>query len=169
MINVDLYEFQKFSDFVYCWWDLNVEFKLLYDLNLVWFGWIDVYVYLVGKCVFDIGCGGGILFELMVGFGVQVKGIDLLIEVFGVVDLYSFESGILVDYEVIVVEVIVVCELGIYDVVICMEMFEYVLLLGDVVVVCVMFVKLGGWVFFLMLNCNLKFYLFVVIGVEYIV
>lgn len=125
-------------------------------------------VLLVGKCVVDVGCGGGIFLESMVCVGVNVKGIDLFCKVLCVVDLYSFEVGVIVDYEEIVVEVLVVCELGSFDVVICMEMFEYVLDLVFVVCVCVILVKLGGYVFFLIIYWNVKVYLLVVIGVEYV-
>lgn len=104
MFNVDFVELEKFGDFVYCWWDLNSEFKLLYDINLLCFDWIDYYVGLVGKCIFDVGCGGGLLLEGMVVCGVEVMGIDLLEKLFGVVRLYLLESGEKVDYWKIVVE-----------------------------------------------------------------
>lgn len=64
------------------------------------------------------------------------------------------------------VEVYVEVNLYIYDVVICMEMLEYVFDLFFVIQFCVKLVKFGGYVFFLILNCNVKFYLFVIVGVE---
>lgn len=168
ILNVDFYEFVKFGEFVYCWWDLNFEFKFLYEINLLCLDWIEFVVFLVGKKVFDVGCGGGLLLEGMVVCGVNVMGIDLLEKLFGVVWFYFYESGFSVDYQLIFVEDMVVVYFGVFDVVICLEMFEYVLDLVSIVVVCVKFVKLGGYVFFLMFNCNLKFYFFVVVGVEYI-
>lgn len=39
-VNVDFGEFEKFSEFVYCWWDLNSEFKFFYEINLLCFDWI---------------------------------------------------------------------------------------------------------------------------------
>lgn len=53
-----------------------------------------------------------------------------------------------------------------FDVIICMEMFEYVLDFVFIICVVVEFVKLGVDVFFLILNKILKVYLFVIVGVE---
>lgn len=104
MSNVDYVEIVKFEVLVYCWWDCESEFKLFYDINLLCVNWIDECVGLVGKKVFDIGCGGGIFSEVMVQCGVNVIGIDMGEVLFVVVCLYQLEFGVVVDYWQIIVE-----------------------------------------------------------------
>lgn len=136
--NVDYEEIVKFEVVVFCWWDFEGEFKLLYCINLLCLGYIVECVGgLFGKKVFDVGCGGGILVESMVCEGVMVIGLDMGFELLQVVKLYVLESGIQVDYVQEIVEEYVVKYVGQYDVVICMEMLEYVFDLQLVVRVCV--------------------------------
>ncbi|MEX3592594.1 MAG: bifunctional 2-polyprenyl-6-hydroxyphenol methylase/3-demethylubiquinol 3-O-methyltransferase UbiG [Burkholderia sp.] len=168
MTNVDPHELQKFSDLAHKWWDSNAEFKPLHDLNPLRLGWIDAHAHLAGKCVLDIGCGGGILSESMAGLDARVKGIDLSTEALRVADLHSLESGVTVDYEAISAAAIAEREPSSYDVVTCMEMLEHVPSPAGVVAACSALVKPGGWVFFSTLNRNLKSYLLAVIGAEYI-
>lgn len=161
------------------WWDLIGKFKLFYKFNLVCFIYIkqevcwqfdcdlNVMDVFKGLCVFDIGCGGGLLSELMVWFGVDVVGVDVLEMNIEIVKLYMQESGFKIDYWVEMVEVFV--EVGeIFDVVFNMEVVEYVvdvLLFLDVIswMVC-----LGGLMFVVIINWILKVYVFVIVGVEYV-
>lgn len=169
VFNVDYVEIVKFEVVVLCWWDLEGEFKLFYCINLLWLGYIvECFGGLFGKKVFDVGCGGGIFVESMVCEGVMVIGLDMGVELLQVVRLYVLESGIQVDYVQEIVEEYVVKYLQQYDVVICMEMLEYVFDLQLVVYVCVWLVKFGGQVFFFIINCNGKVWLMVVVGVEYV-
>lgn len=136
--NVDYEEIVKFEVVVFRWWDFEGEFKLLYCINSLCLGYIVECVGgLFGKKVFDVGCGGGILVESMVCEGATVIGLDMGFELLQVVKLYVLESGIQVDYVQEIVEEYVVKYVGQYDVVICMEMLEYVFDLQLVVRVCV--------------------------------
>lgn len=104
----------------------------------------------------------------MVWCGVMVIGIDLGEVFLVVVCLYVEKSGVEVEYLQVLVEEIVEQCVGEYDVVICLEMFEYVFDLVLVICVCVKLVKFGGQVFFSIINCNFKVFLFVIVGVEYV-
>lgn len=56
---------------VFCWWDLEGEFKFLYQINFLCLNYVLEKVNgLFGKRVLDVGCGGGILVESMVCEGV---------------------------------------------------------------------------------------------------
>lgn len=69
--NVDFNEIKKFEDMVFCWWDLEGEFKFLYQINFLCLNYVLEKVNgLFGKRVLDVGCGGGILVESMVCEGV---------------------------------------------------------------------------------------------------
>lgn len=167
--NFDQVELDKFVVLVNCWWDVDGLQKLLYVLNLVCLKYVVDCVLLCGVCVFDIGCGGGLLSEVLVQVGVDVIVIDLVLELVKVVCLYVLESGVKVDYCVQVVEDLVVEQLGSFDVVICMEMFEYVLDLGVIIDVCKCLLKLGGYLFLLIINCIVVVFVVVIVGVEYVV
>lgn len=95
-------------------------------------------------------------------------GIDMVEVLLEIVQFYGLEFGIKVVYYCISVEVFVVEYVGSFDVVICMEMLEYVFDLVFVIKVCMDLVKFGGKVFFFILNCNVKFYLLGIVVVEYV-
>ena len=167
-MNADPQELQKFSDLAHRWWDPTSEFKPLHEINPLRLEWINARVPLVGKCVIDIGCGGGILTEAMARKGAQVTGIDLSDKALKVADLHGLESGVPVRYEKIAAEEMALREPASYDVVTCMEMLEHVPDPAAIVRACADLVKPGGHVFFSTLNRNPKSYLFAVIGAEYI-
>lgn len=168
-INFDQVELDKFVVFVNCWWDVDGLQKLLYVLNLVCLQYVVSCVLLCGVWVLDIGCGGGLFSEVLVKEGVEVIVIDLVLELVKVVWLYSLEFGVMVDYCLQVVEDLVVEQLGSFDVVICMEMLEYVFDLGVIIVVCYCLFKFGGQLFLFIVNCILAVFVVVIVGVEYVV
>lgn len=124
-----------FGKLVVEWWDFKGLLVMLYKFNLVCLGFvcevIDFYWYwdlyefrlFVGKCVFDVGCGVGLLCELLVWFGVDVIGVDVVLENVVVVCVYVVGLCFVIDY---------CCgdvgEFGFvgFDLVIFMEVIEYV-------------------------------------------
>lgn len=166
--NVDPAELQKFASLAHRWWDKNSEFKPLHEINPLRLNYIDQAVSLNGKCVLDVGCGGGILSESMAAKGAEVTGIDLGEKALKVAQLHSLETGIKVDYRLISVEGLAEEAASSYDVVTCMEMLEHVPDPAAVIAACAKLVKPGGHVFFSTINRNPKAYLFAVIGAEYV-
>ena len=167
-MNADPQELAKFSDLAHRWWDPTSEFKPLHQINPLRLGWIDKTAALKGKSVLDVGCGGGILAEAMVGIGAHVKGIDLSEKALKVAMLHLFESRLDINYEEISAEALALREPGQYDALTCMEMLEHVPDPASTVRACAQLVKPGGHVFFSTLNRNPKSYLLAVIGAEYI-
>ncbi len=167
-MNADQTEIDKFSALAHRWWDPSSEFKPLHAINPLRLGWIQEHVSIASKKVLDVGCGGGILAELMAVAGAQAKGIDLSEKALKVADLHSLETGVKVEYEYISAENLAQKEAGQYDVVTCMEMLEHVPDPLSIIKSCAALVKPGGKVFFSTLNRNPKSYLFAIIGAEYL-
>ena len=76
-VNADPAELAKFSELAHRWWDPESEFKPLHQINPLRLDWIDQIAPLEGRCVLDVGCGGGILADSMARRGADVLGIDL--------------------------------------------------------------------------------------------
>jgi len=167
--NADPAELAKFGELASRWWDPNAEFKPLHDINPLRVGWIDRSAGLAGKCVLDVGCGGGILAEALAQRGAVVTGIDLATKPLGVARLHALESGVAdLDYREISAEALAAEQPGAFDIVTCMEMLEHVPDPASTVRACAALVKPGGWVFFSTINRNPKAFLFAIVGAEYV-
>jgi len=169
MINADPQELAKFSDLAHRWWDPEGEFRPLHQINPLRLDWIDAQAALAGKDVLDVGCGGGILAEAMVGRGARVLGIDMAGKPLKVARLHALEAGCAgVDYREVEAETLAAESPARYDVVTCMEMLEHVPDPASTVAACAKLVKPQGWVFFSTINRNPKSFLFAIVGAEYV-
>ena len=169
MINADPQELAKFSDLAHRWWDPEGEFRPLHQINPLRLDWIDAQAALAGKDVLDVGCGGGILAEAMVGRGARVLGIDMAGKPLKVARLHALEAGCAgVDYREVEAETLAAESPARYDVVTCMEMLEHVPDPASTVAACARLVKPQGWVFFSTINRNPKAFLFAIVGAEYV-
>lgn len=167
--NVDHDEIAKFEAVASRWWDLEGEFKPLHRINPLRLGYISRHAEgLFGKKVLDVGCGGGILSESMAREGAQVTGLDMGGEPLQVARLHALESGIDVHYVQETVEAHAEAHSGEYDVVTCMEMLEHVPDPRSVINACARLVKPGGQVFFSTINRNVKAWLMMIVGAEYV-
>ena len=168
-VNADPAELAKFSDLAHRWWDPESEFRPLHQINPLRLGWIDGLAALAGKCVLDVGCGGGILSDSMARKGADVTGIDLSTKALKVAQLHALEAGTThLQYREVSAEALAQEQPGAFDVVTCMEMLEHVPDPASVVRACATLVKPGGWVFFSTINRNPKSFLFAIVGAEYL-
>lgn len=168
-LNVDAAEVAKFSELAHRWWDLESEFKPLHQINPLRLAWIQESVPLKGKCVVDVGCGGGILSDAMARCGADVLGIDMSGKALGVAQLHALEvqtAG--VTYREVNAEALADELPGQFDVVTCMEMLEHVPNPASVVRACAKLVKPDGWVFFSTINRNPKAFMLAIVGAEYV-
>jgi 2-polyprenyl-6-hydroxyphenyl methylase/3-demethylubiquinone-9 3-methyltransferase len=165
--NVDQAEIAKFEAIAERWWDLNGEFKPLHEINPIRLDFINLHSQGVfGKCVLDVGCGGGILSESMAKLGAHVSGIDMGQEPLNVAKLHALESGIKVHYEQITAEKFAEQHPAQFDVVTCMEMLEHVPDPESIIASIATLVKPGGHVVMSTLNKTIKGYLFGVLAAE---
>jgi 2-polyprenyl-6-hydroxyphenyl methylase / 3-demethylubiquinone-9 3-methyltransferase len=167
-INADPQELAKFSDLAHRWWDADGEFRPLHQINPLRLDWIDAQAKLAGKCVLDVGCGGGILSDAMARRGARVLGIDLAAKPLKVAQLHALEAGTeAVEYREVAAEALASEMPAQFDTVTCMEMLEHVPDPSSIVQACATLAKPGGWVFFSTINRNAKAFLFAIVGAEH--
>ncbi len=146
--NIDLTEIKKFEILASKWWDIESKFKPLHDINPLRVDYINERVDLDGKKVIDIGCGGGILSEVMSKLGADVKGIDMGEASLTLAKIRKKKFNLNIDYEKITPEEIAERESSQYDVVTCLEMLEHVPDPSSVIKACTKLVKPAGQIFF---------------------
>ncbi len=161
-------ELEKFSALADRWWNPDLEFRPLHQINPLRLSWIDSLASLSSKHTLDVGCGGGILTEAMARNGALASGIDLAEKPLKVAALHARQSGVPVNYRAISAEDLAQTEAAHYDVVTCMEMLEHVPQPHLVVQACADLAKPGGWVFFSTLNRNPLSWVTAIVGAEYV-
>lgn len=166
--NIDQDEIDRFDALAARWWDPESEFRPLHAINPLRLGYIRERAELAGKCVADIGCGGGILAESLAGAGAAVTGVDMAPAPLAVARLHAAQSRVEVEYLQSTAEDLASERAGQYDVVTCMEMLEHVPSPSSVVAACAQLLKPGGQVFFATLNRNPKAFAFAIVGAEYL-
>lgn len=168
-LNVDEQEIRKFAALASRWWDTEGEFKPLHKINPLRLDYILQQADgLFGKQILDVGCGGGILAESMALQGAEVCGLDMGAEPLEVARLHALETGAKVTYLQQTVEQHAANHAARYDVVTCMEMLEHVPDPQSIVQACARLVKPNGHLFFSTINRNLKAWLLVIFGAEYL-
>lgn len=166
--NVDQNEIQKFDNVADIWWDPDGEMGTLHTINPLRLGFTSEKVFLKGKKVLDVGCGGGILSEALAKEGAIVTGIDLSKDSLATARAHAMLEGLDIDYKEIRIEDLVASEKGSYDVVTCMEMLEHVPAPDQIINACAELLKPGGLAVFSSINRTPKAFLFAIIGGEYI-
>ncbi len=166
--NVHLHEINKFGSLAERWWDISGEFKTLHDINPLRIRFIQEHAEINGKCIVDVGCGGGILSESLAKNGADMLGIDLSEELIDIADLHGLESGVNAHYRKISAEALADEQPEGFDHVTCMEMLEHVPDPASIVRACAKLVKPGGTVFFSTLNRKPKAFLLAIVAAEYV-
>jgi 2-polyprenyl-6-hydroxyphenyl methylase / 3-demethylubiquinone-9 3-methyltransferase len=168
-VNADAAEVAKFSALAHRWWDATSEFKPLHDINPLRIEYIKQFSGgLTGQRVCDVGCGGGLVAEVLSTCGANALGIDLSDKALGVAKLHALETGASVQYRSISAEDLAAELPGQFDGVSCLEMLEHVPDPASIVNAVGTLLKPGGWAVFSTLNRNAKSYAMAVLGAEYI-
>ncbi len=161
-------EIAKFEAIAAEWWDENGRFKPLHRINPLRLDYIDKALSLQGKCVLDVGCGGGLLAESMAQRGAQVTGLDRSPKALGVARTHAEQSGVVLEYIENDAETWMLDHHEQYDAVTCLEVLEHVPDVPRTVAACAAMTKPGGLFFFATLNRTPASYLKAIIGAEYL-
>ncbi|MFL2487479.1 MAG: bifunctional 2-polyprenyl-6-hydroxyphenol methylase/3-demethylubiquinol 3-O-methyltransferase UbiG [SAR86 cluster bacterium] len=167
MENFDQLELEKFTKLADQWWDPNGKFKPLHLINPLRTSYIEKRTAIKDSEILDIGCGGGILSELLCQKGGIVTAIDLADGPLNVAKIRQQKSQLPINYRKISTTDLVK-EGKQYDVITCLEMLEHVPDPSIVVNECAQLCKSGGHLFFSTINRNLKSFIFAILGAEYI-
>jgi len=166
-------ELQKFNQLASRFWDPKAELKTLHQINPLRLKFILEILGtpdLSHQNGLDIGCGGGILTEALAKQNAQMTGIDLASEVIQVAKLHLFESGLNINYQQISVETLASENTyqNYFDFITCMEMLEHVPDPESIILNAAKLIKPNGFIFFSTINKNLRSFIEVILGAEYI-
>ena len=125
--NIDKEELEKFDELAKSWWDPQGDFKSLHQINPLRINFIKERTTLAGKQVLDIGCGGGLLAEVLSDLGAIVTAIDASEKTINVAKAHAKEVGSNVNYIKASLEEFSKIEpKAKFDVITCLEMLEHV-------------------------------------------
>ena len=160
-------ELAKFSDLASDWWNPDGNMKPLHRMNPVRLAYIRKKIPLINKAVLDVGCGGGLLSEVLAASGAKVTGVDMNETLIAVAKNHAAQQQVIISYYCGNVEAI--AEMGQrFDIITCMELLEHVPDPLQMIKVCATLTKPGGKLFFSTINRNFKSYLFTIVGAEYV-
>jgi len=164
----DTDEINKFEAMAEEWWDPTGKFKPLHRINPIRLDYIDAHATLKDAHALDVGCGGGLLAEGLVGRGATTTGIDRSEKALAVARIHAEKTGANVRYETSDAQTWAADHAGEYDVVTCMEVLEHVPDVPDTVAACTTMLKPGGYFFFATLNRTPQAYIKAILGAEYV-
>jgi 2-polyprenyl-6-hydroxyphenyl methylase/3-demethylubiquinone-9 3-methyltransferase len=122
---------------------------------------------LCGLDVLDVGCGGGILSESLARLGASVHGIDVVERNVEIACRHAQDSGVTVRYEALSASALV--ERGVdYDIVLNMEVVEYVPDVPALLKDCARLVRPAGAMVVATINRTALSWLFAIVGAEYV-
>ena len=161
-------EIGKFDRLAHRFWDTAGEFKPLHALNPVRAAYLQARCTLRGARVLDVGCGGGLLAEVLARAGAQVTAIDLAPGMIEVAKLHALESGLDIDYRCLDAAQLAATEQSKFDVVSCMEMLEHVPEPLQILRTLAQLTRPGGAVFVSTINRTTRAFAGAIVAAEYL-
>ena len=167
--NIDKEEVEKFDDLAKSWWDPQGDFKSLHQINPLRINFIKERTTLAGKQGLDIGCGGGLLAEVLSDLGAIVTAIDASEKTINVAKAHAKKVGSNVNYiKASLEEFSKIKPKAKFDVITCLEMLEHVPDPLQILKKCSDLLNQDGDLFLSTINRNPRSYLFAIIGAEYL-
>ena len=166
--NIDFAEKSKFNALASEWWDPEGELQTLHDINPTRLGYIEGHIDLADKKILDVGCGGGLLSEVLAAKGGLVTAIDISEQLIEVAREHSKQTKLNISYACTTVEDYSSGHENTFDVITCMELLEHVPDPESIINACMHLLKPGGLLFLSTINRNLKAYLQTKIAAEYL-
>lgn len=166
--NVSAQEIAKFSAMSNDWWNPIGSMKLLHQLNPLRLNYIQGFSTLKDKKILDVGCGAGILAEVLAEELAKVTGIDMSTAVLDIAKKHAKERLLEINYQHIHVEQLAKQQTEKYDLITCMEMLEHVPNPENIIKACATLLKPDGLLLLSTINRNPKAYFLAILGAEYI-
>jgi 2-polyprenyl-6-hydroxyphenyl methylase/3-demethylubiquinone-9 3-methyltransferase len=167
-LNVDPAEVAKFAAHADTWWDPEGPGRPLHEINDCRLGFVADRCNLAQSDVVDVGCGGGILTEALARRARHVTGIDATEALVDAARTHAAHSALSIHYETLTAEALAARQPASFDVVTCMELVEHVPDPERLIASLSALLKPGGSLFLSTINRNLRAYLEVVVGAEYL-
>ena len=167
-MNIDQNEVTKFAELADKWWDKEGDFKPLHKINPLRANYINDIIHVENKEYLDVGCGGGILAEVMFDKGAIVTGIDAAGPGIEIARTHAKENSKNINYIVGTAEDFYKSNSDRFDVVSCLEVLEHVPDPKSLIDVCTKLLKPGGDLFLSTINKNPRSWVTAIVGAEYI-
>lgn len=168
-MNYSTTEIEKFDQMAKEWWDPDGPMKPLHQLNPIRLHYIQQYITLLKKQIIDVGCGAGLLSEVLATAGAIVTAVDMSDNALLAAKTHAQAQNIAsISYKRITIEEQATITPAHMDAVTCMELLEHVPDPISVINACANIVKPGGIVFFSTINRTLIAYLKAILGAEYL-
>ncbi len=167
--NIDKEEVEKFNELAKDWWNPKGDFKSLHQINPLRINFIKERTSLAGKQVLDVGCGGGLLAEVLSDLGAIVTAIDASEKTIKIAKSHAKQVESNVTYiKASLEEFIEIEPRAKFDVITCLEMLEHVPQPFQILKSCSDLLNQNGDLFLSTINRNPRSYLFAIIGAEYL-
>lgn len=159
------FEFGQLAD---QWWDPNGPLQVLHAMNECRFQYLNSHASVWKQSVLDLGCGGGLLSEVLRRQGAEVIGVDQDAHLIKVAQEHARDQQLLIDYRV--QEAISFCEgqLERFQLITCMELMEHVQDPPALIQAMAAGLKPGGHLFLSTLNRTAWSFCVAIVGAEYI-
>lgn len=169
-LNADNAEIVKFNNIANQWWDVEGPMAMLHKINPFRIKFIQDQADLNNSRILDVGCGGGILTEALaqLSSAILVTGIDLAKTPLTVAKAHAKKFRLRIGYRSSSPEQLAKACPEKYDVITCLEVLEHVPNPKKIIKACAKLAKPGGHIFFSTINRNLKSFICVIIGAEYV-
>ncbi len=161
-------EIENFNQLAKDWWDPNGELKTLHVVNPVRLNYIKNITDLNNKKILDIGCGGGLLTEVMAIESAHVTGLDMSEQLIEVARNHAYTSQLDINYCIDSIENFASDTDQRFDIITCMEMLEHVPDPCSVVNAAKKLLHTNGHIFLSTINRTVNSYFQMIINAEYL-